>query len=876
MTGHPSAAQGYETGMSDEDIWDSIPEPQSTKDSLVSGVLTAANSALFGFGDEIGSYGAAAIDELKERIGLTPPMDFAERQEGYQTRAREALGQFREERPYTAMGLDVTGGLTSGGIGAAKAGVFKAPSVISKVLRGTAVGAGQGALAGAGYADDGSRTEGAVQGGAIGGLFGGAIGGVSGLVGKIGRSRTASEIRRRISDNMASELGAFGDIPGQSPTQITRAQKHILKIFEDATDDELVEAAMRVEQAAKNKQPLTIFEALDIAQGYADAKAVRASRGGRGVAGRFMQERRRGAVDRLNDALGEISPQDDVYFGSGGLTDAAQDIVGKAKKARTTISKPFYDAAKEEVPVIDSPVIDELLMEPRIKRVMNTVRSDYSRTLGDLPDNHIEVLDTLKKELDNDIGKFRRAGEASKAADLQGFKKILTGTIDEYSDKYNEARRVYGGLSKTINWLEGQKWGDTNTRGILEDILTANPENAALASRRLMMKSPSQLRTIASVFKAAGKYHELRAGIRASFQDVLNRTKTGTTGEKGGAIVDRLFGEENLKAKLDALLGEDETAKLFKKVDIEGLIAKGEAEIGITERGLGSPTAPLLEALGEKRGIMQKVLSPRQTLREAFEALKPGEEEQFTRELAEELFTAADPKKWQKLLQIQRQYNQFARESDAFAAQLQGGVTGATSVGTGQKLSSDDAGAVIPGAIGATAVTTGGMGFLSQPTSTGSLYTPSKKEPKGNMREQDVAAIEELIDQDPIDAAIYETESGRNPLAKNPNSSASGAFQLIKSTAKSLGVKDVFDIEDNYKGYRKLRAQHEKVFGDSPELLYAAHFLGQPLAKKWVDGKKLSSREAELVSELERKALPRFKRIYASIIDGRDEGGRLA
>lgn len=159
-------------------------------------------------------------------------------------------------------------------------------------------------------------------------------------------------------------------------------------------------------------------------------------------------------------------------------------------------------------------------------------------------------------------------------------------------------------------------------------------------------------------------------------------------------------------------------------------------------------------------------------------------------------------------------------------------------------------------------------GFLSAPgNQAGAMYNPSG----GNgMKKTPVAAIEAQIDQDPIDAAIYEVESGRNPKAKNPNSSAAGGFQLIKATAKALGVKDPYDLAQNYEGYKKLRAENERALGSDPSTIYAGHFLGMPLAKKWLSGAKLTAEEAGLVRELETKALPRFERIYSRIVS--DQG----
>ncbi len=135
-----------------------------------------------------------------------------------------------------------------------------------------------------------------------------------------------------------------------------------------------------------------------------------------------------------------------------------------------------------------------------------------------------------------------------------------------------------------------------------------------------------------------------------------------------------------------------------------------------------------------------------------------------------------------------------------------------------------------------------------------------------------VAYFEKLIDSDPFDAATYQAESGRNPLAKNKTSSASGAFQLINKTAQNLGVKDPLDIAQNYAGFQKLKAENQAVIEklgmdpNDPQLLYSTHYLGSPVFKKLILCTKLTSQEAEQVRYLKRKALPDFMKIYAQVL----------
>lgn len=138
----------------------------------------------------------------------------------------------------------------------------------------------------------------------------------------------------------------------------------------------------------------------------------------------------------------------------------------------------------------------------------------------------------------------------------------------------------------------------------------------------------------------------------------------------------------------------------------------------------------------------------------------------------------------------------------------------------------------------------------------------------------DVKKIEQEIDANPYYKAVYQAESGRNPLAKNPNSSASGAFQLINSTAKALGVKDPFDLAQNFEGFKKLTEDNARIIGSTdPVALYTAHYLGAPLTKKLMDNKPLTAKEEQIVRGFFEKGknkmspIDRFKDIYSQSVE---------
>lgn len=97
-------------------------------------------------------------------------------------RIREEQAEFAKDRPLEALGLDIAGGIASGGTALkalkaipAVARLGQAASLGTKIARGAGVGVGAGALQGATRAKGGERLKGARIGAVIGGVIGGAI-----------------------------------------------------------------------------------------------------------------------------------------------------------------------------------------------------------------------------------------------------------------------------------------------------------------------------------------------------------------------------------------------------------------------------------------------------------------------------------------------------------------------------------------------------------------------------------------------------------------------------------------------------------------------------------------------------------------------------
>lgn len=728
----------------------------------------AVSGLSFGLADEVGSYGNALIDEGLELFGLAEPATFGQRQESYQEGFRDRLKEYQQQRPIESLAVEAGAGMLLPG-GQIKAA--KSLSNIQKLKRAAKIGAGYGGLAGFGYAEGGAseRAVGAAIGAGAGATLGGIAEGVLAGGGALLKSQAGNEVREWMATRLADEVGAIGNW-GDDTAKLTKAQKAILKTFESATDDEILAASERIALADKSGTPITLVEALDIPQGYIDAKTVRTSRGGQDVAEKFLQERRKGVASRIGAILDDISPEDDVFFGSGRLQRASEDIIDTMEGARTKVTKPLYEAAEKEAGGIIEELGDSLLKLPVVQDAIQAARKKYARNLTpNLPDNHYKVLQETQKELNSRIARALKNEDMAFARELTLIKGKIEGAISKQSPKYRQAQSAYETISRSIDRLAGGNFGGKKAPGLIEDVLRANSEKPGQAARALMSKSPTQLKEVRKTFERYGRIDDLRAGVRAAFQDELDRIKGGVLEDKGGARIDRLFGQSNTREKLNALLGEAETNQLWNRIDLEGRIAKGESQIGVDLRSVGSPTEPLRQ---NREGFLQKIsqgIGLDSLAETAAKVFKGDEDEQLMAEIAEKMFSTVDPDEFGNFSRFLSRYNNWKRSVDtaantaAVAADKAGAISGGSLQGEG--------GAARIGTIfGATAATA---------PLAASVYPPSLFQPNADSQQQ------------PSGGSLFAPKATEAPQppeqlpASQQPSSSSGLFSLSQQSAPS-------------------------------------------------------------------------------------------
>lgn len=96
--------------------------------------------------------------------------------------------------------------------------------------------------------------------------------------------------------------------------------------------------------------------------------------------------------------------------------------------------------------------------------------------------------------------------------------------------------------------------------------------------------------------------------------------------------------------------------------------------------------------------------------------------------------------------------------------------------------------------------------------------------------------IEKYSEKNGLDSdfvrAVVKQESGFNEHATS-HCGAAGLMQLMPGTAKSLGVENPYDAEDNVKGGTKMLAGLLKTYGGRKDLALAAYNAGGGAVKKY-------------------------------------------
>lgn len=432
----------------------------AVSDRTLSDLITGKQRASFPVGVARAAYGQGmgmgwgdeAEAWLRSKLGQGRYEDLLK-----QIRAEQA--QFGKDYPITSGAAELMGGVTPGvammmlpggqAAGAAQVG----RSTLGTIARMSALGAGTGAISGAGSAEEGQRVGGAAAGTVLGGALGvatplvirGATSGGRWLRDKLAPS--AERARERAADKMSRALSEAGLTPRDIPGRMQR------------------DVQQGVPSVVANVDPALVDLAETVAQ--------RSGRGARKVEDALTRQKQ-GSRERVYQrAQRELG---------GGNYYADEAALVKDLRSR---ADDVYEAAYAHGDV-DDPRIVEALKNPQFQAFWNRARAiadteaqaaklrgeDPSKfalpelykpsgkfdangneilELARLPD--VRTLDYIKRGLDATIDLGFRGSSLSKAeaSALRDLRNQFVNAIDENVPAYRAARQSYAGDMEVID-----------------------------------------------------------------------------------------------------------------------------------------------------------------------------------------------------------------------------------------------------------------------------------------------------------------------------------------------------------------------------------------------------------------------------------------
>lgn len=581
----------------------------------------AANAGLLNFGPEVGAIMA------EERLDLTP-----EEAAQVEALAEQEIAQFRQEQPRTALATEIaTGGAALGNVGGGF--IAGARSIPGAIARSGLVGAGVGAVAGAGEAPPGQRLQGAAGGAVLGGALGAAVPplvsfGARGLRGIVNRIRPGTT-QRNAADRILNALD-------NEQITLDQAQQRLDDLGVEATLADLSDETRRLGRGAASEP------------GPASAQATR-----------VFQNRQDAQGSRI---LRELESRLPVQGSFQGTVD---DLIA----SRAAAASPLYRRAyAQNVEFTDE--LQSLFQRPAIKQAWPRAQQIAGNEGIDLPEifvpnasgnlvrqltPNMEAIDFIKRGLDDVIEEARdpitRKIVGDRARSVDTVRRELLRIVDEMNPAYATARAAFAGPSGSLDALNlGRRFVKSDAEVLAKQLDRLTPNDQAF----------------------------FRAGVAEGLRDLVLRTPDGVNAAR------RIAGNELMRERLRSVFPDEQSANEF----IAQMLSEGEMfRTRQTVLG-GSPTARIQAEQGALAGPIADVATDMAagspgiiTAREALRALlgrggRPNPA--LTAELGRQLFSQGD-----ELQGVLRQL-QTQQGAQQVGAQTQALIDALGAIGGGQ------------------------------------------------------------------------------------------------------------------------------------------------------------------------------------------------
>jgi len=524
---------------------------EKNDDVTLGNVARAVGQGLsFGFGDEIEA-------GLKTGFGFLGDYDKTVKD------VRDDIKQFRETNAPLALGLELGGGLLTGGLGAGRvAGSALGRNIINKVGTtgfGGAVGATEGAIAGAGSAegDAGDIGLGILSGATLGGAFGSALPSVINLGGKA-LNRGAYAVGLKSDD--AIQKGA-----DQKALQALNRAKLTPDDVQKSLDDAVIPDTMIADVGGEATRRLS-------------RASANVSGDGADIATKALDERQLGLGDQIADDVGN------VLGGNKSSLEAIEEIAERQKlnanddydKAFNLNGKPVTVSSEKLKGFANLPAFDEAFDQARnLAKLDGFSFPDKINDFSKQADFSLKELHYIKMGVDEVLGLAKRGN--SKTSIGKGLQRGLNKKRAEFIEIIDNASPKVNGKS-AYQTARSKFAGDARMAEAVEE------------GEKFFKYKPEELDRIIGKMSASEK-----EAFRIGVADAL-RSKVETTRDLADAGK-KIFGNKRQRNQLKATFPDTKSFELFEKRMTERINqTTTRARTGVNQ---GSRTAPLTEDMAD-------------------------------------------------------------------------------------------------------------------------------------------------------------------------------------------------------------------------------------------------------------------------------------
>ena len=437
---------------------------------------------------------------------------------------RAANQAYREQSPGTALAANLAGGLTTGaglgglagvGMNALARGAGPATNWLlsNPITQGAMIGAGEGAVAGAGSANEGDRLQGAQTGGVTGGLFGGAAGLGASLLPRGRQGQVAADYLRggKDTDAALAELDALNEGFDQSWAMLADVNPDAARVARDAASPEQAGAMSQAMRQRQRQQAPIMEDATRAITGIDDTRTA---------ANQAMVDQRRQQGREMYAPLrGEaVQPTDEMMQTLA--TPDGQAAAARALRAlQTTRRNPDLE--------LDD-VADDFEFWHNYQQVLRDTGANKLASSAPLTGPEAMAVNEMRQDVMTDLFEKQDWGDAYQKATIRY--RENSAVLDAMTDSEKFARMSRDELEAAVGKLGSDEERAAFAAGVVNDIIEKamrSPDGADIAVK--LIRTP-QLRANLETVIGAGKADKLDDAMQrlSRMTQTKNRTLEGS------------------------------------------------------------------------------------------------------------------------------------------------------------------------------------------------------------------------------------------------------------------------------------------------------------------------------------------------------------